>query len=179
VICWKSGSNGRAKYLSMLSSQRIIVIVIYQTNRSDLVLSISVVRYFTTIDELHILSPSSKNIHSIEPRRLATTCSWYLSPSVTLKIWVGLVLIHTLWDIFPDCEKWHIEHSCEHHKSVKFGMIWNYVYPLIRYNDIRNVIVLICNTSLESKVLENRACIVVLVELVHHIVEGYTYEFDA
>ena len=44
-----------------------------------------------------------------------------------------------------------------------------------RYSNI----VLIWNTSLESKVLENRACIVVLVELVHHIVEGYTYEFDA
>src|SRR6266496_2879253 len=83
----------RAKYFSIASFQ-------YGSSSSSDIVDIgliacerlvgdSVGKYFTCTDELHIVSPSNKNIHSIELRRRATICSQYLSPSDMLNTYEG------------------------------------------------------------------------------------------
>src|SRR6266496_3146739 len=84
---------GRAKYFSIASfqygSSSSSDIVDNSLIARESVVGGSVGKYFTCTDELHIGSPSNKNIHSIELRRRATTCSRYLSPSDILNICEG------------------------------------------------------------------------------------------
>ena len=44
-------------------------------------------KYLTWIEELHMVSPSMRNIDSIAPSLLAMMCSLNLSFSVILKMW--------------------------------------------------------------------------------------------
>ena len=76
---------GRAKYFSIVSfqygsssSSDIVDIGLIERER---MVGGSVGKYFTCTDELHIVSLSNKNIHSVELSRRARICSRYLSPS--------------------------------------------------------------------------------------------------
>src|SRR5215471_21109695 len=96
---------GRAKYFSIasfqygsFSSSDIVDIGLIARER---VVGGSVGKYFTCTDELHIVSPSNKNIHSTELRRLAIICSRYLSPSDTLNTYVGSDFTTYLVKYFP------------------------------------------------------------------------------
>src|SRR6266496_3611085 len=81
-----------AKYFSIVSFQ-------YRSSSSDIVnnnliackhvVGGSVGKYFTCTDELHIGLPSIENIHCIELRCRAITCSRYLSLSDILKTCEG------------------------------------------------------------------------------------------